>query len=277
MAESAVECKHRMKLIGDGIRDYADTRAGRFPTATVRSKELPAEERLSWYAEIWPYLIQTQLKLEKDKAWYAEENRPPTAIFGDQGEKSIALWQDFRCPGDGSPGVIDNVGITNYVGISGIGGDYATTLPISDPWAGLFGYDRVCREKDIDNGLSNTMAVAETLTDNGPWTAGGRPTVRGLEQNGPPYLGKEGQFNSGHYTLPFTWTKHSYTTNILFADGSVRPFTEDMDPKTFEAMACIHGAPKANPDWISSTSAKATCQRSSVTRAPPDRGRRRRR
>src|SRR5713101_278413 len=70
MAESAVECKHRMKLIGDGIRDYADTRAGRFPTATVRSKELPAEERLSWYAEIWPYLIQTQLKLEKDKAWY---------------------------------------------------------------------------------------------------------------------------------------------------------------------------------------------------------------
>jgi hypothetical protein len=178
-----------MKLIGGAIKDYADTHAGRFPAATVRNKELPPEKRLSWYADIWPFVIQAEWHLHKHKAWDAEENYPPRAIFGDQGEKSIALWQDFRCPADGHPGVIDNVGITNYVAIAGLGGDYAATLPITDPWAGLFGYDRDCREKDIANGLSNTMAVAETLTDNGAWTAGGRPTVRGLEQSGSAYLG----------------------------------------------------------------------------------------
>jgi prepilin-type processing-associated H-X9-DG protein len=89
------------------------------------------------------------------------------------------------------------------------------------------------------------MAVAETLADNGPWTAGGVPTVRGLDQTGVAYLGKCGQFNSDHFSRSyFTWAKHSNSTNILFADGSVRSFTEEMDPRTFEAMATIHGPSK---------------------------------
>jgi prepilin-type processing-associated H-X9-DG protein len=161
----------------------------------------------------------------------------------DDGEVSVGYWQPFICPAAPDPSITGTISSTNYVGIAGIGGNYAASLPITDPWAGVFGYDRRCKETDITNGLSNTMAVAETLLDNGPWTAGGRPTVRGLDQASLPYLGMEAQFNSGHFTRShFTWTKQSYTSNILFADGSVRSFADDMDAATFEAMATIHGA-----------------------------------
>ena len=195
--------------------------------------------------EIWHLRNQAHLLLDKTTAWNDAENLHPKAEFMDIGEQPIGIDTQLRCPADASPGLLGDIGITNYVGIAGVGGDYAATLPISDPWAGLFGYERKCAVTDITKGLSSTMAVSETLVDNGPWTAGGRPTVRGLDQHGLPYLGKDGQFNSAHYSRSyFTWTKHSYTTNILFADGSVRPFADDIDPATFEAMATIHGPDK---------------------------------
>jgi prepilin-type processing-associated H-X9-DG protein len=185
------------------------------------------------------------LLVDQRKSWEEGENLHPKAEFMDIGEQSIGIDPELRCPADARPGVFGEIGITNYVGISGIGGDYAASLPISDLWAGLFGYERKCMITDVTKGLSNTMAVAETITDNGPWTAGGRPTVRGLDQAGSPYLGKDGQFNSGHYSRSyFTWSKHSYTTNILFADGSVCSFADDIDPATFEAMATIHSSAK---------------------------------
>jgi prepilin-type processing-associated H-X9-DG protein len=242
---ASLQCKQNLKGIGPSLEWYSASNAGRFPLATVPNAQLSPEKRLSWLVETWHLRNQAHLLLNKAKAWNDAENLHPKAEFMDVGEQPIGIDTQLRCPADASPGFLGDIGVTNYVGIAGIGGDYAASLPIADPWSGIFGYDRICRPKDITNGLSNIMAVAETLTDNGPWTAAGRPTVRGLDQDGLPYLGKDGQFNSGHYTRSyFTWTKHSYTTNILFADGSVRPFADDIDPATFEAMATIHGPDK---------------------------------
>jgi prepilin-type processing-associated H-X9-DG protein len=244
MLSANLECKQNMKKLGVSLDWYSQT-MGRFPLATVSNADLPPEKRLSWLVETWKLGNQGVLLVDQRKSWEEGENLHPKAEFMDIGEQSIAINPELRCPADASPGVFGEIGIANYVGISGIGGDYAASLPISDLWAGLFGYERKCMITDVKKGLSNTMAVAETLQDNGPWTAGGRPTVRGLDQAGSTYLGKDGQFNSGHYSRSyFTWSKHSYTTNILFADGSVRSFADDIDPATFEAMATIHGSAK---------------------------------
>ena len=80
-------------------------------------------------------------------------------------------------------------GVTHYVGIAGVG-EEAAQLPTDHPRAGIFGYDRKVSHENIKDGLSLTMTVVETATANGPWTAGGRATVRGLDPNDPPYLGK---------------------------------------------------------------------------------------
>jgi prepilin-type processing-associated H-X9-DG protein len=83
------------------------------------------------------------------------------------------------------------------------------------------------------------MFIAETSWENGPWTAGGFPTVRGLAFNGMPYFGKNGQFCAVHRRSVLS--NGPMLTNIVFADGSVRAFSETIEPKVFEAMATIAG------------------------------------
>jgi prepilin-type processing-associated H-X9-DG protein len=86
---------------------------------------------------------------------------------------------------------------------------------------------------------STTLLLIETATENGPWTAGGRPTVRGLESNGTPYVGRQTQFSTFH--------RHG-VTNALFADGSVRELREGLAPKVIEALATIAGGEEVRDD-----------------------------
>src|SRR5439155_9400374 len=145
--------------------------------ATLTNADLSPDKRLSWLVETWHLTNQGALLLDKKQPWDEGDNLHPTAEFMGIGKQSIGIDNELRCPANGALGVFGDVGITNYVGISGIGGDYAANLPISDPWAGFFGYDRKCTVTDVTKGLSNTMAVAETSTDKGRWTEGGRLTV----------------------------------------------------------------------------------------------------
>jgi len=235
-----VECQNNLKGLGFGLNAYKDTK-GRWPYGTVPNDRLPPEKRLSWYVETWSFFDQSRVIIDKDEARDSPRNGEPLVHYMDAPEVPVGYWKDFACPAAPNTDTSRPLSPTNYVGVAGLGGTYAATLPITDPWAGFFGYERKCKESDITNGLSNTIAVAETLRDNGPWTAGGTPTVRGFEQHGLPYLGEDGQFNSLHYTRSAVgFAKHSYSTNILFADGSVRSFTDSMDTPTFEAMASIH-------------------------------------
>ena len=119
-------------------------------------------------------------------------------------------------------------GETHYVGIAGVGKD-APTLPKTSKRAGMFGYNRKTRFRDITDGLSNTMMVSEASKDFGPWGAGGKPTIRALTKkpyiNGPDGIG--GPFQGG--------------CNVLFGDGSVRFISKDIDPKVFEAISTMAG------------------------------------
>jgi prepilin-type processing-associated H-X9-DG protein len=91
--------------------------------------------------------------------------------------------------------------------------------------------------RDIKDGTGATLAVIETASANGPWTAGGPPTVRGLDPGRQPYLGRGRQFGG----------THPGGAMALFADGSVRFLRESIDPKTFEALATIAGREEVRP------------------------------
>jgi prepilin-type processing-associated H-X9-DG protein len=83
---------------------------------------------------------------------------------------------------------------------------------------------------EITDGPANTMMVAET-TDRGPWTAGGRSTLRGLDPTIQTYIGKGRQFGGNHRR----------GVRVLFADGSVRFLSETIEPRVFEALATVAG------------------------------------
>ena len=111
------------------------------------------------------------------------------------------------------------------MGIGGVGED-APKGPVHGENAGIFSYDRKTRIRDITDGTSNTAMVAETSDTGTPWAAGSK-TIRALTQepyiNGPDGIG--GPSVGG--------------CNVLFADGSVRFISENIDPEVMRRLAAM--------------------------------------
>ena len=99
-------------------------------------------------------------------------------------------------------------------------------MPKGHPRAGVFGYDRQTRVPDITDGVSNTLLLAETGLANGPWTAGGPATVRGLDPSRPPYIGRGRQFGG----------MHKGGVIVALADGSVRHIAFSINPDVFSLL-----------------------------------------
>jgi hypothetical protein len=213
-------CKDRLRRIGFALSQYESQR-GHYPAGTLPNPDLPSERRLSWLAALAPDFPDwgggdPAEGLDERAAWDAEVNR-----------QVVVLRPPFLCdsnPNQGEPG---RPGLTHYVGVAGLGPD-AAALPLSDPRAGPFGYDRALRRQDIRGASWHKLTVVETARENGPWVAGGPATVRGLDPGGPPYLGRGGQFGC-----------HPGGCNALFANGSVMWLSDKVSPRVLEAMATI--------------------------------------
>jgi prepilin-type processing-associated H-X9-DG protein len=227
-------CVNNLKQLGITVYNYVDVQ-GQFPAATVSEKSLPPERRLSWLVDMPPFVeAGPQLPFEKTKPWDAEENLPHWYRYKDkEGQVKEAYLGNYRlwlCPSNPNQAAPGTSSLTHYVGIAGLGRD-AASLPADAPSIGFFGYDRLLHHQDLKKSSSETLMVVETALDNGPWTAGGYPTVRGLGPDGPPYLGRGGQFGGIHRA----------GVNTLFADGSVRYLSEDTSPRVFAGMAMLAG------------------------------------
>ena len=226
-------CQNNMRLLGQGVLRYQDERQV-YPAATLSQSSLPLEKRMSWMVAILPYMnppprtpadaprIHQALKLyeelDKTKAWDDPANRE--------------LWGHYKgpylCPSRPESEGLERL-LTNYVGITGIGKKSAE-VPVKDPDAGFFGYDRVIRPDSITRGTSPTMMATETLRDNGPWMAGGQPTVRSVDPDDRPFVGLDRPFGG----------LHPGGLNVLFADGSVRFMQQDMNPDIWISQARIN-------------------------------------
>src|SRR5262245_13082 len=193
-------CKNNLRHIGLAIHNYHDT-FRYFPPASMPNPALTPEQRFSWLFCIFPYQESEYIysKCDKSKAWDAEENRFAALVPN--------IWD--RCLSTDWPPT-SSLAPTSYLGIAGVGKD-AAGLPLDDPKAGFFSYDRKITFEDIKDGTSYTFVAVETAWPSGAWTAGGPDTVRGLDPEASPYLGVPGQFGGNHYG----------GTNVLVADGSV--------------------------------------------------------
>ena len=252
-AASTMQCSNNLKTFAIALLNYESV-FGHYPTGTVLNANLPPDQRLSWLVEVWPTWMEStpRTQFDKTKAWDANENRAPYwFVPQDKHDPDSQAYREvigevryFLCPANPARNDPLLPCRTHYVGVAGIGKD-AASLPLSDSRAGVFGYDRKTSLRDIKDGHSTTMMMVEAL-DGGPWTAGGRATVRGLEAD-VPYLGEGGQFSSLHRGGSFAWSP-PISTNVLFVDGSVRALTTSVSSEVFEALATIAGGEVIGPN-----------------------------
>jgi prepilin-type processing-associated H-X9-DG protein len=241
-------CRNSLSQLALALCGFQEVR-GSFPPGTLAGCTLPPEQRVSWVPLIlsWTdYFQSIHFLFESDRPWDSPENLLPRIEFTSPGEPIQIIPsagppkfpKGLRCPanhcqvGPGLPGPI------HYVGIGGLGTD-APSLPAGHPRAGVFGYDRRTRMVDIRDGAATTMLLAETTSANGPWTAGGPSTVRGLDPARRPYLGPGRQFGE----------THRGGAMIAFADGSVRFLHDTIDPEVFEALSTIAGGEVLPGGW----------------------------
>jgi hypothetical protein len=225
---SRAECINNLRTIGSAVHQYHDDHDKVYPPAAVSPSELPADKRLSFFALLLPYV----------------EQRPGAAVNNAALAKTLDLSQpwdaavhqtamqttipNYLCRDD-SGFASDRRGITNYVGISGIGAD-AALLPKESPRAGFFGYNRLLRQEDIKAGTSYVVMLTETIVDNGPWLAAGRPTLRALSTDAARYFGADYPFGGLHHG----------GANALHVDGSVLLLGDEMNPQVFRALVTLH-------------------------------------
>jgi prepilin-type processing-associated H-X9-DG protein len=242
-AAARTQCVNNLQQISLVLQNYHSS-TDHFPGGTVFNPNLPPDRRLGWTVEILPFMEGgVEYLIDKTAAWDTAQNCPPwerrctskeERLFD---ELPIGDLQIFICPANPARNGPELPCPLHYAGIAGMGA-MAAELPLSDSRCGCFGYDRIISAKDIKDGLSNTLMLAEVL-DGGPFTAGGSATVRGLVAD-RDYLGRGGQFASLHENSGVLEAR-AVVTNVGFADGSVRQLTDTVSPAVLEALATIAG------------------------------------
>jgi prepilin-type processing-associated H-X9-DG protein len=227
-AARRTQSKNNLKQIGLAMHNYHDT-MNNFPQGTIENEDLKKpEERLSWIVSILPYLDQAPLYnlVDQKKGFEDDANKKPLSM----------VVPTLLNPSQ--PLIPDPKGFaqTTYIGMAGVGKD-APTLEIGDVKAGIFGYNRKTGIRDITDGTSNTIMVSEASKALGPWGQGGNATIRGLANK--PYInGPDGIGGS-----------HAGGCNVLFADGSVRFISENINAETLEALATMAGGEVIGGDF----------------------------
>jgi hypothetical protein len=217
---------------------------------------LPVERRFSWQVETLPFLMSQHIfsQLDFTKAWDDPENVErlvwqETWVW-DEGTHSQhpgpikpVVMSMYQCPAAAHVDTPGTPTVTNYIGIAGVGTN-AAYLPQGDRQAGVFGYDRQIGIRDVKD--PRTLMLIETGVANGPWAAGGFATTRGLDP-AQPYLGADGQFDTGH-PVPAQFSRQ-HVTHAVFVDGSCRALSEMMDATIFEALATVVGRKDGPPEF----------------------------
>jgi hypothetical protein len=225
---SVVECANNLRAIGVAVTLNHDGNRGTYPAGTVPAPDLVPSQRLAWTVAILPFLdADTPAargragladKVDRGKPWDA----PPNAAV------ARTRLRRFLCSSAPDTEDGEGRGLNSYIGLAGIDPD-APELPRGNPRDGFFGYDRKITDTDLARGLSHIMIVAETDSNPGPWTAGGQPTVRGLDPEQDNYVGVSRPFGG----------LHRAGANVLWADVSVTMTSNGCAPQLFRSLTLL--------------------------------------
>lgn len=221
-----------------GLKAYVDAKKA-FPRGTAQEAtsatkfglKMTPDKRVGWLAELLPffangeYLPFTRI-IDRSKSWSDPVNLPVARIY-------IPEFMHVA-PTDGFPVVpsLENPGVTNFVGVSGVG-RAAADYDASNKKRGVFGYERITKSDEIKDGPDKTIAVILTPQNRSqPWMAGGGATILGISEGADALE----QF----LILDDPKTKEKYGIAIM-ADGKVRRLSSKITPEIFKALCTIDG------------------------------------
>ncbi len=196
-----------------------------------RLPDLPTLAGYSWMTELLPYLNQQHVyvgfNFDKDWMTHAENRKLAGTVIPQfiNPAANTVRWEGFP---------YDGLGLTHFVGMSGVEDGpnvLAAALDRNDPRAGIFGYDSVAKPRQMTDGASSTIMMIGSGELSGPWVQGGGATIRGARE---PYFDELTGFGSAGLK--------KRGAHVLFADGSYREISADIDPALFRALCTIHGS-----------------------------------
>lgn len=212
-------CQNRLKQIGLALQNYHSAHQ-EFPVGGTgwRGPWSPNETQIAWSAFILPFLEQTSVfeQIDFDRAFDSADNA----------EGAATVIATFVCPSSrrGSE-LSDGRGPCDFGGIYG----ERITGP-NEPPKGLMVYGTARSHRDIPDGSSNTMIVAEDSDfSDGQWINGRNVFDQAFAINAAPAF--ENDIRS----------RHSAGANAVFADGHVRFLNEQMNLMTLAAICTRAG------------------------------------
>ncbi|MDA0590395.1 MAG: DUF1559 domain-containing protein [Planctomycetota bacterium] len=247
------ECKNNLKQIGLALHNYHEI-ARTFPPGWIGvdratgSQDFEGHNSFGWAVMLLPQIDQAPLygRLDTTRSLMDPGNQPLL----------LSVLPGFRCPSDIGPEVWDvpeegnaanvlaTVSSSNYVGNWGTNELDDACTPgqpcISD---GLFYLNSRIRFRDITDGTSHTFMVGERRHDKGlGWNATWTGAVPGGEESLARILGVADHtpnHRSAHMEDFSSW--HTGGIHMLVGDGHVRFISENIDERTFKALATANG------------------------------------
>ncbi|AMV20880.1 DUF1559 domain-containing protein [Planctomyces sp. SH-PL14] len=260
------QCQNNMKQIGLALHNYLETHSC-FPRSVCFSNGpsggscTTAFNGMSWMVLILPYMDQKALYDQVDF------NKPISDNAGSPSNLSIARKSipAYTCPSDSygpmsrttDPYLWSNwcfpqatcprdqpLGVAHYKGING----YAFDIPLTTSAYPHGMWDRrtgpPLMPRDLVDGMSNVMAVAEVSPEFHAWPSWASWHVAMSTERGPNYTvrvygGKLGARTATEHGYSANITANSFHgggVNVLMADGSIQFVSESIDLPTYQQL-----------------------------------------
>jgi prepilin-type N-terminal cleavage/methylation domain-containing protein/prepilin-type processing-associated H-X9-DG protein len=236
-------CANNLRQLGIGLQAYHDM-VGTFPSGLLdrKTSSKPKARQLAWSVLLLPFIEEGNLYdlFDRNKAYNAVENRTAggTVIttYLCSSTVQMAVGRTGNTAGDVNhnglwdPG--DDLAFTDYGGNFGF---YGLNRP---PMNGVFIWERGVSIKQITDGTSHTIALAEDT--------GRGPSMDGQWANGENIFDTSGPINDR--SLPDyrwqdneIWSDHPSGAQILLCDGSVRFLFEQLNLEVLASMCTRNG------------------------------------
>jgi prepilin-type N-terminal cleavage/methylation domain-containing protein len=259
-AARRTQCRNNLKQLGLALHNYLDTHRV-FPPSNTSDVEQggwignPLSRHIhSWTSHLLPYLDQSPLyqRIDFNVSSLHPNNLPA-------GATQLAA---LKCPSYTGPAVsadpnytryAPNYALTNYVamGATTAGHLYGGNTGLFVPDGFMYPLSKTS-SRDITDGLSNTIAVAETREErHAAWIDGGTAAVMSMRYdagNSPTYAGPQIALN---YTPYFDYanpralwgpsSRHVGGAHHLFGDGGVRFISENVATIVYRGVTTRSG------------------------------------
>ncbi len=265
-AARRASCVNNLKQIGLALHNYMSA-IGTFPPGRFNSHVAGNGNVWGAYAQMLPQLEQ-QVLFNSCNFNLAPELEPSLPSAAANATVAGTFINALICPSDAAPAVLITVSGENYASHNydfNVGSNYplqeafpvGVTSPFNGPPNGPFFENRGVGSADFIDGMSNTVAVSETIRSNATSTYASEPNrvflVTGDNKTSGPALTSDADYASLCLSLAATTTQFQATKGVRWHYGAPgHSMYNHRRPPNDRQPDCRGGLPhsdKSDPNW----------------------------